>query len=317
MDGHVPPGADAAHYTQEQLSEKTVWSVAPPEDRLIVHEDHVYRALSVAPPSNDDGHGQWRWTLRPVHHVGEDHHFEADRPRFWRILPAHHAICAECGEPVPCRRLREQWAAAHAARRARDLMAIPEGVCWSCREPISTRQKSVTFPGENLMAFVGPPAAFHTGILDCRIAALRYQDEWLKADTTRVPVLAEHDPYSGTPNATQRRILAMAARGELRCHLTRVQVAGPDDDLEQMMTAAPDSGQGEYRWYANRLDRGADKHLWPLLAADLITTPAEPDPALLRSGRLSAAELRKHRSSAYRLTEAGWRTHRRYPPKAA
>ena len=207
----------------------------------------------------------------------------------WRVLPEHYAVCSRCGEPMPCRELRGQWRANWELKRARELMSIPEGACWYCRKPISSRQRSVTFPGDNLKLPGGPPVMFHIGIYECRRSALDYQEKWVKAEPGREPFLERYDPYTGKPNATQRRLLAMAARGELGCHLTCVRGANPDQ-----------SG-ADYIWYPDRLDRGAEKYIKPLLDAGLL---AEPIPQHLGYQR-----------SHYILTDEGWATHRRYPGK--
>lgn len=300
MEGYVPPGADAVHYAQQQLSEKTKWSVAPPDGLLVVHEDRVFRVVSVAGPANGDGRGLWHWTLRPVHHAGPDVHFEGDEARFWRILPAHHAVCAECLESVPCRRLREQWAATHAARRAKELMSIPEGACWSCRELITVRQKLVEFPGENLFMPAGPTVTFHIGRMECRRAAMEYQKSWVAADGSRRPLLNWEEPYTGRPNPTQRKLLAMAAKSKLRCHGCLVHTVGPDTDLDAIM-----QGEGretaEFHWYPSGLDRGQERYLAPLIAAGLIVAPPP--------GRKGGEK------GCYRLSEAGVMEHLRFPPK--
>lgn len=289
-------------FTQNQLSEKTTYSVAPPEGRLIVHDDRVYRVLSVSPPVSEDGQGLWHWTLRPEHHTGNDEHFEGSDRTDWRVLPAHHAVCAECLEPVPCRRLREQWAAIHAARRARNLMSIPEGACWSCREMTTIRQSTMVFPGENLFVPAGPAVTFHIGRMECRRSAMEYQEKWIAGDPTREPLLDWHDPYAGQPNPTQRRLLALAARGELRCHGTLVYTPGPDADLDAIMQGkCRDTAQ--YCWYPSGLTSTQARYLPQLIDAGLIAEPAPGD----QGGR----------KGFYRLTEEGWRTHRQYPPKAA
>jgi hypothetical protein len=281
-------------YVLDEIGERRVYGRTPPVGRLIAHEDRVYRVIDVLV-----GSGQiflqpfGGTTAEGISIYGEDH-------QAWRVLPEHHAVCARCGEPMPCRDLREQSKATHALRRARRLMSIPEGACWYCEEPISSRQKSVTFPGDNLNLPGGPPAMFHTGIQDCRHGAMTYQEEWVKAEAGREPFLGWYDPYTGKPNTTQRRLLAMAARGELGCHLTRVQVAKAGDDLLDMMTN-PDRMDAKHVWYPDRLPRGAEEYIHPLIDAGLL---AEPIPQHLG-----------YQKGVYVLTDEGWATHRRYPEK--
>lgn len=181
-------------------------------------------------------------------------------------------------------------------------MSIPEGACWSCREMTTNRQSIIVFPGENLHLPAGPPVTFHTGRQECRISAMEYQEKWIAADSTRKPLMDWHDPFSGRPNPTQRRLLAMAAQGELRCHGTLVYHAGPDTDLNAIMRGeARDTA--EYQWSPSGLTAVQERYVWPLIASGLIVPPVRGD----RGGR----------EGIYRLSEEGWRTHRQHPPKAA
>jgi len=181
-------------------------------------------------------------------------------------------------------------------------MSIPDGVCWSCRKPISARQKTITFPGENLFVPAGPPVIYHAGITECRRAALDYQDRWVEAEPGRKPLLGVHDPYPGRPNQTQRRLLALAAAGKLGCHLTEVRVAKQGDDVLDMIENPRRYDPGDYRWYPDRMPRAAEQHIPPLLEAGLL---AEPFPDALRPGS----------RGSYELTDAGRETLRRYPAR--
>lgn len=174
---------------------------------------------------------------------------------------------------------------------------FPVLVCSACDELVTTRQPYVVFPGD-LVAHV---RTYHTRRRYCRIRALDYQDRWVTEHPARERLLQVHEPYRGRPNPTQRRLLAMAARGELRCHLTRVQIAKPGDDLLDMMTN-PDRPDATYHWYPRSLPRGADRYIPPLVEAGLL---AEPIPDHL------GFQVR-----CYTLTNEGWRTHRKYPDRA-
>lgn len=231
--------------TIEEIGEKRVYGATPPVGRLIAHNDRVYRVVDVLPDSG-------QIFLKPEDNPDADgEYIHSEGRREWRVLPEHYAVCSRCGQPMPCKHLREQWKANAELRHAKRLMSIPEGACWYCRKPISSRQKSFTFPGDNLDYPGGPAVTFHTGITECRINAMHYQERWVKADTGREQILNWYDPYTGQPNNTQRRLLALAARGELGCHLTRIQVAKPGDDLLDMMTN-PDRPDATYQWYPDR-----------------------------------------------------------------
>jgi hypothetical protein len=97
----------------------------------------------------------------------------------WRVYrDEHYPVCAACGEPTPCRdRLNKR-----AAEQAMADMSRYEqpGVCPSCGELVTTRQKSQTFP-ENLELPGGPPVTFHVGRRECRWAASKYEARWVAA----------------------------------------------------------------------------------------------------------------------------------------
>lgn len=280
---------EAFIWALEQIGEKRHYG-PPPVGHLIAYRDKVWRVLDtigsqiLLQPDDSD--------------TAELHDLEGDK-QWWRILPEHHAVCSRCGEPMPCRHLRQMSQANAALKRARRLMAIPEGACWACEKPISARQKAVTFPGDNLRLPGGPPVMFHAGIQECRIDAIRYQDdEWVKAEPGREPFLTWWEPYAGKPNTPQRRLLAAAARGELHCYAQRVAVAQPGDDLADMMTNSDRYGVVHWQPYSFR--HNDDRHIRALLEAGLLAEPAE-------------APTHTGVTRPYTLTDEGRATHHRYP----
>jgi hypothetical protein len=91
----------------------------------------------------------------------------------WYVYPnEHYPVCASCQEPMPCRE-RE---AERIATQVMDDLARYEtpGVYPSCREPVSSRQKAITFP-VNVKIPGGPPVTFHAGRGACQYAATEYQ----------------------------------------------------------------------------------------------------------------------------------------------
>ena len=105
--------------------------------------------------------------------------------RAWHLLPEHYAVCVSCGELAPCLAHTSMLAAQEAMKRAERDMATLPGCCPSCQEPITHRQESVTFPGDNLLnptAESGP--TFHLRRA-CRGGAERYEEMWVRADPTR------------------------------------------------------------------------------------------------------------------------------------
>jgi hypothetical protein len=55
------------------------------------------------------------------------------------------------------------------------------GVCPACSEPVSARQKSITFDG-NVEIPGGAPVTYHVGRGGCRGEAARYEERWVQAD---------------------------------------------------------------------------------------------------------------------------------------
>lgn len=96
--------------------------------------------------------------------------------------------CSCCGEPMPCRAELEDRQVTVSLNQIAKLEAIPPGACWACSEPITTRQKSVAYPGDNLDLPGGQQPYFHTRG-QCRPSAHRYEERWLAADPRRERIL--------------------------------------------------------------------------------------------------------------------------------
>lgn len=98
----------------------------------------------------------------------------------WDVYPdEHYPVCASCSEPMPC---REQMAARVAEASAKQMGRYEtQGVCPECLEPITSRQKVITFT-ENLEIPGGPPVTYHAGRHLCRHSAAVYEKRWVAAD---------------------------------------------------------------------------------------------------------------------------------------
>lgn len=102
-----------------------------------------------------------------------------------RPLPDHYAVCVHCGELAPCREITAQRQARQEMAAFERLANVLPGCCWGCSEPITARQRAVTFPGENLlMPTAGPDVTFHLR-RTCFGAAARYEERWVTADPRR------------------------------------------------------------------------------------------------------------------------------------
>ncbi len=145
------------------------------------------------------------------------HSTTAPASHSWDVLPEHYAVCRHCGELPPCSHVHNERIMDRATERMAEDMAILPGVCHGCREPISSRQKSFTFPGENL---IRPDLGDHTAIFHTRNRCLwelrKYDKRWATAETDRMPLffcegtLVHH--FDGTPECDNE---ACGAKGEL------------------------------------------------------------------------------------------------------
>lgn len=107
----------------------------------------------------------------------------------WRVYPdGRWPQCSCCGEPMPCRAELEDREVTGSLDRVAHLEAIPPGACWACAEPITIRQKSVTYPGENLLLPGAHHPQFHTRG-KCWPSAHGYEEKWLAADPRRERIL--------------------------------------------------------------------------------------------------------------------------------
>lgn len=133
------------------------------------HDDHVWEMIVHRPDEPNRHHG-----ARFGYGV-----------RAWFPLPDHYAVCRLCGDLAPCRQHTNAiLAAEQAIRMERELRLLP-GCCPACQEPVTSRQRSITFEGEYVRNPLGPvDVAFHLRRA-CRSAAARYEEAWVKADPTR------------------------------------------------------------------------------------------------------------------------------------
>jgi hypothetical protein len=97
-------------------------------------------------------------------------------------------MCSCCGEPMPCRAELQDQEIDRSLRRIDKLMARRPGCCWGCAEPITARQKVVTYPGDNLDLPGGPAVVFHTR-QDCYRFAAQYELRWLATDPRHQRIL--------------------------------------------------------------------------------------------------------------------------------
>ncbi len=107
----------------------------------------------------------------------------------WMLLGERYAVCSCHGHPWPCQDADRDRVAAMQARVLEDKLAkaIP-GVCPSCGQPITSRQASVAYPGDNLDVPGGPEVRYHTR-RGCWSDATAYELRWIAADPRRERIL--------------------------------------------------------------------------------------------------------------------------------
>lgn len=108
----------------------------------------------------------------------------------WDVYPAsgRWPQCSCCGEPMPCRAELQDREVTSALNQVEKFAKRLPGACWGCEEPITHRQKSVTYAGDNLDLPGGPEARFHTR-QDCHYSACQYELRWIAVDPRRERVL--------------------------------------------------------------------------------------------------------------------------------
>jgi hypothetical protein len=108
----------------------------------------------------------------------------------WDVYPpsGRWPQCSCCGEPMPCRAEMEDREVTAGLNLVEKFAKRLPGCCWGCEEPITRRQKSVTYAGDNLDLPGGPEARFHTRA-DCHYYACRYELRWIAVDPRRERVL--------------------------------------------------------------------------------------------------------------------------------
>lgn len=211
-----------------------------PADRTAAYRQVPRRADGTRIPPGE-------WNLRPVNLIvepakgGKRRHLRC-RPYVMLtslyVIPEHHPVCSACGELYPCRHLDMEAETAKQMAKFTKYESILPGCCWSCGNPVTERQKSIAFEGENLLRPGGPPVVFHLrkGSPYCSSAAYSYDKRWIEAAPDRHPRLfcpgnvvvhvdgpeCSEDPYCPGPRMNHQsywnhRVDREGLAGCLRC----------------------------------------------------------------------------------------------------
>lgn len=93
-------------------------------------------------------------------------------------------LCSCHSHPWPCRDMCDEAKAAAAMEKAeRELRLLP-GCCPACQEPVTSRQKSITFGGPNVRNPLAGGPTFHLRRA-CRSAAASYEELWVADEPGR------------------------------------------------------------------------------------------------------------------------------------
>lgn len=133
------------------------------------------------------------WYFRPLRIIG--HWEEGDTRSRVKVvsaasgctrLPEHYSVCRLCREVPPCKHVHTERIVERELAGLAETMAILPGCCHACREPVTHRQKTIRFPGPNL---IRPDLADGTAVFHARQAcfgaAFEYDEQWAAAEPGR------------------------------------------------------------------------------------------------------------------------------------
>jgi len=197
---------------EPQGGQRKAWRDLAPGD-LIELQRKIWRVAEVrlVPAIDWDEHDreQWEkarrayrlgseedWAARPVYLIlypaggGKRHHVKIRSWRYWGreayALPEHYPVCRDCGEPWPCPELEITQEIERESAKVERLEKILPGCCWSCGDPVTSKQASIRFDGDNLLLPGASPPVFHLRRKgQCRSDAASYEKRWVAAGEGR------------------------------------------------------------------------------------------------------------------------------------
>lgn len=93
-------------------------------------------------------------------------------------------LCSCHGHPWPCMDAEQQEQAEKELKAAEKVLRLMPGCCPACEEPVTSRQRSITFGGPNVTNPLAEGPTFHLR-RKCRNAAATYEEKWVTAEPGR------------------------------------------------------------------------------------------------------------------------------------
>lgn len=168
------------------------WEVAHVKMRDFEDDDQA-RATGYRPQHYDEMR-PYSVSLRRIH--GERHEHENSRQEiglrvraftyggFDRYADGRVPLCSCHGHPWPCRDSDQQAQAEKEIKAAEKELRLLPGCCPACEEPVTSRQKAITFGGPNVRNPLAEGPTFHLR-RKCQHAAAKYEDAWVAAEPGR------------------------------------------------------------------------------------------------------------------------------------
>lgn len=156
--------------------------------RIDYHAWHVEAVEDLDVESEDGFTKPYRVEVLPLSGPAELVPHVADVRKYtsWEVVGEHYALCHQCGEVPPCRESERAEFARREAAKADAMMQVLSGCCPACGEPITTRQKTITFDGPNALNPLDPaPRVVFHARRPCRQRAAEYEGRWVRADPSR------------------------------------------------------------------------------------------------------------------------------------
>lgn len=136
----------------------------------------------------------YRVTLRRLH--GPEHENENSRAEvgfrigvYWQeplpqYVDGRVPLCSCCGHPWPCLTADQERLAAKELKDAERQLRLMPGCCPACEEPVTSRQRSITFGGPNVVNPLAEGPTFHLR-RRCYRAAADYEEAWVNDEPGR------------------------------------------------------------------------------------------------------------------------------------